>query len=83
MSLRLRAHFDGRVFVPDEPVDLPLNQPLELEVRPEAVKSTNGTSSPEAVRERLRKLEEFFRLPTLGELPPGALRRENLYEERM
>jgi hypothetical protein len=34
MTQRLRAHFDGRVLVPDEPVDLPVNQPLEVEVTP-------------------------------------------------
>lgn len=31
--MRLRAHFDGKVIVPDEPVDLPANSPLEIEVR--------------------------------------------------
>jgi hypothetical protein len=29
----VRAHFDGRVLVPDEPVDLPKDEPLELHVR--------------------------------------------------
>jgi hypothetical protein len=28
----VKAHFDGSVLVPDEPVDLPLNHPLELSV---------------------------------------------------
>lgn len=28
----LKAHFDGNVLVPDEPVDLPLNRPLEVRV---------------------------------------------------
>jgi hypothetical protein len=27
------AHFDGKVIVPDEPVDLPINVPLILTVR--------------------------------------------------
>jgi hypothetical protein len=27
-----KVHYDGHVFVPDEPVDLPLNSPLELSV---------------------------------------------------
>jgi len=27
-----KVHFDGRVLVPDEPVDFPLNRPLELSV---------------------------------------------------
>jgi hypothetical protein len=30
--LAIRAHFDGKVLVPDEPVDLPCNQPLVLRV---------------------------------------------------
>lgn len=28
----LKVHYDGSVLVPDEPVDLPLNRPLELSV---------------------------------------------------
>jgi hypothetical protein len=30
---RLRAHFDGRVLIPEEPVDLPQGQVLDIEVR--------------------------------------------------
>ena len=30
----LKAHFDGKVLVPDEPVHLPADCALELEVRP-------------------------------------------------
>ena len=30
----LTAHFDGRVLVPDEPVKLPVNQPLRISVVP-------------------------------------------------
>jgi hypothetical protein len=30
----LKAHFDGRVLVPDEPVDFPVNCALEIAVRP-------------------------------------------------
>ena len=26
----IKAHFDGKNFVPDEPVDLPVNQPVTL-----------------------------------------------------
>ncbi|MGB7158688.1 MAG: hypothetical protein WBD40_11515 [Tepidisphaeraceae bacterium] len=28
----IKGHFDGKVFVPDEPVDLPRNRPLVLHV---------------------------------------------------
>jgi len=30
----IKAHFDGRVLVPEEPVDLPVNQTVELYVQP-------------------------------------------------
>ena len=29
----LKAHFDGKVLVPDEPVDLPVNCALEVQVK--------------------------------------------------
>jgi hypothetical protein len=32
MSMTIRAHYDGKVLVPDEPVELPVDQPLEIEV---------------------------------------------------
>lgn len=30
--IALKAHFDGKVIVPDEPVDLPRNEPLVVHV---------------------------------------------------
>jgi len=30
----IRAHFDGKVFVPDEPVDLPVGERVEIPVLP-------------------------------------------------
>ncbi len=33
MPLRVRAHFDGKSIVPNEPLDLPKDQELEIEVR--------------------------------------------------
>jgi hypothetical protein len=32
----LKAHFDGKVLIPDEPVDLPVNCALEVRVQPAA-----------------------------------------------
>jgi hypothetical protein len=32
-TLCIRAHFDGKVIVPDEPVTLPLGAPLDIQVR--------------------------------------------------
>ncbi len=31
--MTLRAHFDGKVIVPDEPVDLPVNSAFEIEIK--------------------------------------------------
>ncbi len=33
MAVSVRTHFYGTNIVPDEPVDLPVNQPLELELK--------------------------------------------------
>jgi len=33
MSLTVRAHFDGKAIVPNEPLDLPQDRELEVEVR--------------------------------------------------
>ena len=33
MTTRFRCHFDGKVIIPDEPVDFPINVPLEFTVR--------------------------------------------------
>lgn len=30
----IKAHFDGKVFVPDEPVNLPSGQPVTMQVTP-------------------------------------------------
>jgi hypothetical protein len=32
--MTIRAHFDGKVFVPDETVDVPVGMPLQLQVQP-------------------------------------------------
>lgn len=32
MTTTLKAHFDGKVIVPDQPVELPINAALRLEV---------------------------------------------------
>jgi hypothetical protein len=44
MTLHVRAHFDGRAIVPDEPVDLPVNEPLEVRIdRTAATGAENGS----------------------------------------
>lgn len=40
MTRSISAHFDGRVIVPDEPIDLPAGQRLRVEI--EAVEAADG-----------------------------------------
>jgi hypothetical protein len=39
MTIRLLGHFDGKVIIPHEPVDLPQDQTLVLHVEPEGKKA--------------------------------------------
>ncbi len=48
MSVVIRAHFDGKTIVPDEPVDLPVNQPLEFEFRPSDKRAERRRAAREA-----------------------------------
>lgn len=32
--MTINAHFDGKVIVPDQPLDLPANQPLIVQIEP-------------------------------------------------
>jgi hypothetical protein len=36
--MTVNAHFDGKVIIPDEPLDLPRNQPLIVRIEPVAEK---------------------------------------------
>jgi len=47
MTTRLRVHFDGRVLVPEEAVDLPIGQSVEIQVAPH--KSAVAPGTPSAV----------------------------------
>lgn len=77
----IRAHFDGNVIVLDEPVDLPVDQPLELQWRllPGASKPA---VSPEVIEERKRRLAQASGRIIGPSIPLEALRRENLYDDR-
>jgi hypothetical protein len=81
MTKTIRAHFDGKVIVPDEPVDLPVDQPLDVELRLSET-SAHSPATPEVIEERLRKLKLISGRIEGPTIPAEALRRENLYEER-
>ena len=92
MIFHLRARFDGRVLIPEQPVDLPLNQTLEVEVSSSGPNgaingATNGAMggesapSSELILERLRRLDSLNALIPGPVIPLEALRRENLYDD--
>ena len=77
----IRAHFDGRVFVPEEPVHLSAAQVVELTVREVEPSETNGglhRGSPEAILEMMRCLpslpsewvDEMEEAIEVGKTPP-------------
>lgn len=52
--IRLRARFDGRVLIPEEPVDLPAGQLLELQVEPAAAAAARP-GDPAAILDAMRR----------------------------
>jgi hypothetical protein len=79
MSIKVRAHFDGKVIIPDEPVDLPVDQPLEADVT--IVEPEQEAADFERRRAALRRIaSEAVRGVNI---PLEALRRENMYEDRL
>ena len=82
--MTVRAHFDGKVIVPDEPVRLPINMPLDLDIKP-----ANGNSahlpkpSEQQVRAGLDALERIVSPGVSGgNIPDETLRRGHLYDDR-
>ena len=75
MTCTIRAHFDGKVIVPDEPVDLPANQPLTIHVQEQPLTELS-------IEEKRAALRAFISMAKPANIPLEALRRENLYEDR-
>jgi len=74
MSIVIKAHFDGKVIVPDEPVDLPVDTPVSASIT--IVESKPGRSPErEAAWQRLKSL----RIAGLS-IPDEALERSAIYE---
>ena len=68
----LRAHFDGNVLVPDEPVNLPIGCPLEVSVWP--VKPNKQSKAP------LSSLMELAaKFPVNPDLPTDAAAQHDHY----
>jgi hypothetical protein len=54
MTTKLRVHFDGRVLVPEEAVDLPIGQSVEIRVGPATQESVAVPGTPSAVLQAAR-----------------------------
>ena len=70
----IRAHFDGKVIVPDEPVNLPTNHMLKIMIEP----VPNRFAERKAAWQRLKSRKVHG-----SSIPLEVLRRENLYEDRI
>lgn len=76
MVIMARVHFDGKVIILDEPVDLPIGETIEAEFR---------VSSPHENRRSLTQAdwEQFVACVVPGlSIPEDAYSRENMYEDR-
>jgi hypothetical protein len=78
MIVTIKAHYDGKVIVPDEPVDLPINQPLSVQLQP--TPSEVAAPAPDRAREAVDRL--VARAIHGVRIPDEALHREHLYEDR-
>ena len=87
--MTIRAHFNGTVIVPEEPVHLPVDTALELEVKrtngfsPEVAAAMEAARDPADTARRLAAFEQFMQRvrarPNGRSIPPEALRREEMY----
>jgi hypothetical protein len=75
MTVRIKAHFDGKTIVPDEPVSFPAGTSLIVEATMPA-----GIAPAPTVEERLAAIRRIASRATQGpQIPDGAFRRENMY----
>jgi hypothetical protein len=77
MTTTIQARFDGRVLVPEEPIDLPVNQILTLDVRqPRFVRVL-----PSLDQRRMAHQQLVMDAVSGVNLPDSALRRDSIYED--
>lgn len=72
MNTSVKAHFDGRVFVPDEPVELPVDERVEVQV-------LNSGTAMAAFEESRRRVLALAQNLARG-IGPRNWTREDLYE---
>jgi hypothetical protein len=80
MRTRFRVHFDGRVLVPEEPIDLPIGQSVEIRVGVATCESVGAPGTPSAVLAAALSephvssddVAELERTIADSKLPPGS-----------
>ena len=78
MRLCIRAHFNGTVIVPDEPLEIPANRPLTVHVTVDPPPLDDAGQ-----RRRDAAIDRFLSKPVAGaDIPNWALTREHLYDDR-
>lgn len=76
----LKAHFDGKVLVPDEPVDLPVNCALEVHVQPISRPTISGLQDAKEGKTFLQNLaEELAKCPSNPEAPRDGAAQHDHY----
>ncbi len=65
--LTFKAHFDGKVIVPDEPVQLPMNEELYIKIETvDPRRPAPPPLTPEQVEERRKQLQGLLGLGLKG-----------------
>lgn len=57
MAIRIRAHYDGKTLVPNEPLEVPQNEELEIDIRLPSVHI--GRHSPRRSRRHVTSMPFF------------------------
>ena len=78
--MTIRAHFDGSVIVPDEPLNLPVDAALAVDIRPLLA---TGPADAATIQRRMDALQRFIArgVPETA-IAQEQLRREHLYDDR-
>jgi hypothetical protein len=80
VTTTIRAHFDGQVLIPEEPVDLPVGPSLVLQI--EGAQVLDGVSPAHSLEERLARMRSTFGLlDTSVIVPDEAISRESFYRD--
>jgi hypothetical protein len=80
MRRSIRAHYDGKFIVPDEPLDIPVNLPLRVDLSP--INSEIDCLDRQMIENRRARLRKALGGLSGPALEPEALRREVIYDDR-